>query len=159
MTAALTLSLGVLVLLFVVWVASRLQDHPPAQATADTSTDATPSTPSADTSTDATPSTPSAETSDAPALPLQVFRVHVDVWAALDPATLATLGTWGPWVIWDAHAESPAHAIGSDAWASIATALQVGRVAHHALPLEALDPAPRASGLYQRAPTAGRRSA
>lgn len=142
MTAALTLSLGVLVLLFVVWVASRLQDHPPAQATADTTTDAT----------------PSAEAPDAPALPLQVFRVHVEVWAALDPATLATLGTWGPWVIWDAHAESPPLRIGSDAWESLSTSLAAARVPCHALPLDAID-VPRASGLYHRAPTAGRRSA
>lgn len=126
---ALTLSLGMLVLLAVVAIAASLRDHPP---------------------TSATPEAPPAV--DMPGSPLQVFRVPVATWTSLDPAVRASLCTWGPWLLWDGHAESPPVRVGLDAWDSLQTALQAAQVPYLAIHVpDALTP--RESGLHEASPS------
>lgn len=126
---ALALSLGLLLLLFVVFVASRLQDAPTHAAAV-------------------APTEPASKREQVDVRPLEVFRVTADVWTSLDPAVHASLRTWGPWLIWDGHAESPPVRVGLDAWDSLQTALQAAQVPYHAIRMPDTV-TPRESGLHE----------
>ncbi len=140
MVAALTLALGLLTLLVVVFVASRLQDHPPPAPRARP----LPAPPAPCPVAEEPPAAPVSHP------PLCVACIPASVWAALDPSVRASLvATGGPWTETAEGWQSvPCDA---DRWESLGTALQVANVRGWWISAAPMSTA-RVSGVRPRAP-------